>query len=208
MNQDAIVAAAMALADESGERGLTMRKLAERVGYEVMSLYNHVANKGELLDLMAEGAAGEVPMPDEDAPPFEALRDFAVASQQVLARRPWAAALWLSRMPGPIRIAQVQFQLRQLAISGLSPDLAHHGYHAISNHIVGYTLQNQAMEIGLADPEATMKAFLALLSPDDHDHVINHVEQHQRGETGSSFELVLDFILDGLQRTNGDSGYA
>ena len=49
--------------------------------------------------------------------------------------------------------------------------------------------------------------FLNSLSPEDHPHTIEHVQQHQRGETGSSFELVLDFILDGIRGLN-ESGVA
>ena len=42
--------AAIALADEGGIESLSMRKLGQELGVEAMSLYNHVANKDDLLD--------------------------------------------------------------------------------------------------------------------------------------------------------------
>lgn len=200
------MAAAIALADDAGESGLTMRKLAESLGYEVMSLYNHVANKGQLLDLMADAVAAETPEPDGDLPPLDALRTFAIDSRAALARHPWAANLWLRQMPGPVRIANMELQLRLLAVSGLSPELAHHGFHAINNHVVGYTLQEQALSASMAEFEREIEALTHALSEGDHPHMVNHVQQHRDGETGSSFELVLDFILDGLRRLNETGG--
>ncbi len=84
-------------------------------------------------------------------------------------------------------------------------DLAHHGFHAITNHVHDYTLQEQSMTFG-SDPEEaedTMHAFIASLSPNDHSHTIAHAPQHLDGSTSSSFELVLDLILDGLVLLDG-----
>ena len=55
--------AAIALADERGVEALTMRKLAKELGVEAMSLYNHVANKDDLLDGMVDIVFGEIEPP-------------------------------------------------------------------------------------------------------------------------------------------------
>jgi Bacterial regulatory proteins, tetR family. len=49
LSRERVLSAAIALADESGIESLSMRKLAERLGVEAMSLYNHIANKNDLL---------------------------------------------------------------------------------------------------------------------------------------------------------------
>ena len=49
-----IVDAAVELADEEGIAGLSMPKLARRLGVGVMSLYSHVASKDDLLDAVAD----------------------------------------------------------------------------------------------------------------------------------------------------------
>ena len=50
LNRERVLRAALALADEAGVESLSMRKLAKELGVEAMSLYNHVANKDDLLD--------------------------------------------------------------------------------------------------------------------------------------------------------------
>jgi len=54
LSRERVLRAAMAHADKSGLETLTMRKLAKELGVEAMSLYNHVANKDDLLDGMID----------------------------------------------------------------------------------------------------------------------------------------------------------
>lgn len=204
LNRDAILAAAIDLADVDGVQGLSMRNLARRLGFEVMALYNHVANKDELLSLMVDTIASEIEEPSADVAPLDAVRANAVSTRAVLVGHPWASELWLKHLPGPARVAQMEFLLRTLAESGLSEELAHHGFHAVTNHVHGYTLQEQGMTLGQdrESAEDTMHQFIASLSPASHPHSIAHVQQHLDGKTTSTFELVLDLILDGLAGLN------
>lgn len=205
LRRQAIVEAAVALADEEGVEALTMRNLAHRLDYKVMSLYNHVASKDELLTLMTDEVAGEVGRPPADLDPLEAVRAIAIATRAALVRHPWAAPIWQRHRPGPARTANMENLLRILDESGLPPDLAHHGFHAVTNHVMGYTLQEQEMILaqGVDDPMAGAVEFLEGLSPQEHPHTRAHIQQHLDGDTSSSFELVLDLILDGLTRLAG-----
>ena len=63
LSRDRVLLAAVALADESGLGTLSMRKLGDALGVEAMSLYNHVANKDELLDGMVDLVFGEIDLP-------------------------------------------------------------------------------------------------------------------------------------------------
>ena len=54
LNRDRILAAAVEIADERGVGAVTMREVASRLGVEAMSLYNHVANKDDILDGMVD----------------------------------------------------------------------------------------------------------------------------------------------------------
>ncbi len=204
LDRESIVAAGIALADERGVEKLTMRQLAERLGFKVMALYNHVDSKDELLTLMVDAVAreidGDVGEAADEADPLARIRAHAIATRAALVRHPWAPGIWLQHLPGPARIDQMELLLRLLDHSGLPPDLAHHGFHAVNNHVLGYTMQAQAMEYDDDDPDAQAmaQAFVGGLSPETHPHTIAHVRAHLDGETESSFELVLDLILDGL----------
>ncbi len=200
LDTDRIVAAGIELADAEGADALTMRRLAEHLGFKVMALYNHVANKDELLALMVEAIAGSINLPPEDEEAMKAVRAHAIATRLAFVRHPWVPTLWQHYLPGPNRIDHMESLLRIFNDSGLPAATAHHGFHAINNHVLGYTLQELAMEFGTADVDAStiIDDFLSTLSPDRHPHTIAHVHQHLDGDTGSSFELVLDLILAGL----------
>ncbi len=63
LSRERVLRAAVAFADESGIGSLSMRKLGEALGVEAMSLYNHVANKDDLLDGMVDLVFGEIDLP-------------------------------------------------------------------------------------------------------------------------------------------------
>ncbi len=203
LDRDAIVAQAVAFADERGTDALSMRKLAAELGYEVMSLYNHVANKAEVLALMVDAVAAEIPAPDPDDDPLVAVRTLAIDTRAALVRHPWAASLWLRQLPGPARVQHMEHHLAALAATDMTPGVAHLAFHAVNNHVIGYTLQEQAMAYVLpagGDADSFARSFMDGLPADDFPHTIAHVQQHLDGDTARSFDLVLDLILDGLTR--------
>ena len=205
LDRDAIVARGISFADERGTDALSMRKLAAELGYEVMSLYNHVANKAEMLSLMVDAVAAEIPAPDLTADPLVAVRTLAVDTRAALVRHPWAASLWLRQLPGPARVQHMENHLAALAATDMTPGVAHLAFHAVNNHVIGYTLQEQAMAYVVpadGDADALARSFIEGISADDFPYTVAHVQQHLDGDTASSFELVLDLLLDGLATSN------
>ena len=66
LNRERVLRVAVGLADTGGIESLTMRKLGVELGVEAMSLYNHVANKADLLDGMIDVVFGEIDLPTGD----------------------------------------------------------------------------------------------------------------------------------------------
>jgi len=201
LGRQAIVARAIAIADERGVDALSMRILARELGYEVMSLYNHIRNKDEVLSAMVDAVAAEVPTASVADDPLTAARTLAMETRAALVRHPWAASLWLTQWPGPARVGHMEQLLATFSETDMPPDVAHLAFHAVNNHVIGYTLQEQAMayEAGDAGDEIARR-FLDGIAAEEFPHTAAHVRQHLAGETGSSFEVVLDLILDGLAR--------
>ncbi len=202
LSRDLVLTTAIELADEHGVAGLSMRKLAKELGYEVMSLYNHVDNKDDLLDGMVDAVAGEIALPDEELPWKRAVREIAVSSYEALVRHRWAAAMWSQRWPGPNRWRHMDTLLRLLSTADLPDDVADLGFHAITMHIQGFTQQQIAYSAMVPDEEAMLERFRAEVSPEVFPHIVAHVRYH--GETGGprdDFGFVLDLILDGLERS-------
>ena len=63
LNRERVLRAAVALADEAGIDALSMRRLGQELGVEAMSLYNHVANKDDLLNGITDLVLGEIELP-------------------------------------------------------------------------------------------------------------------------------------------------
>src|ERR1700730_3187761 len=97
LSRERVLPAAVAFADESGIGSLSMRKLGDALGVEAMSLYNHVANKDELLDGMVDLVFSEIDLPTGGADWKAAMRQRAVSARRALARHHWAIGLMESR---------------------------------------------------------------------------------------------------------------
>jgi AcrR family transcriptional regulator len=214
LSKERVLAQAIALADESGIESLSMRKLGQALGVEAMSLYNHVANKNELVTAMVDSVIEQFELPDDEPKWDAAIRRCAVSAHDVLIEHPWACSLALVpsdvRTIGGPRIRYMEWLLRRLREGGLSAELTYSAYHTIDSHIFGFTL----WQLGHADaarmmagPEGEdMQAWatrlLAQMRP-DYPYLAEHGEQHLAEGSRSGreeYEFGLDLILEGLRK--------
>ena len=205
LSRERVVDRAIALADAGSIEGLSMRKLAKDLGFEVMSLYNHVGGKDELFAAMVESVAGEFELPAPRGAPVDgwkaALRASALSVHGVLLRHPWAARIWWSTESGPVRLEFMESLLRAMREGGLPASVAYHGYHALTMHLLGFTLQEVAIDIDATDLYGLASEFLSTLDTERFPHFAEHVHQHIDGTRHEGdFVYVLDLILDGLER--------
>jgi AcrR family transcriptional regulator len=114
---DEVVAAAVALADAEGLAALSVRRVAEALRLSPMSLYTYVPSKAELVDLMLDRVAGEIPPPD--APGWRGrLEQLARGRWAMAQRHPWLMQVGMHRPPlGPHVLAAAEQGLK--AIDGL-----------------------------------------------------------------------------------------
>jgi len=211
LSRERILATALRLADESGIESLTMRKLAAALGVEAMSLYNHVANKGDLVDGIVDLVVDEIELPDGDVDWRAAMRACAMSAYEAFLRHPWAGSLAIgptsTRQPRTPRLRYMEWLLQRLREAGFSPELAYHAYHALDAHILGFTLWQlghsaaasaAADGLGLADLAAR---FIPELRAAGYPHLAQHVEQHlEANDDAGEFAFSLELILDGLER--------
>jgi TetR/AcrR family tetracycline transcriptional repressor len=131
LDRATITAAALHLLDHEGLDALTMRRLAEQLNVTQGALYRHVKDKDELLVLLADEIAGEVPIVALDVPWQRALTDMANAHRQVLLSHRDAARLLASIPPaGPRRLRHVESTLHLLVDAGFSDrEAAWAAYH-------------------------------------------------------------------------------
>jgi len=205
LSRERILETALARADEHGIDELSMRKLGQHLGFEAMSLYNHVANKDDLLDGMLDLVLAEM----ELAAPGEGMagiRNAALSAHGALNRHPWAAGLLMA--PARVRPARLAFMnalLGALSDAGFDPETTYHAYHVIDAHIIGFTLWQSTHDFALPE-EITddIRGFLERMIPADtlphlHAHGLQHLKPGPLQDT-SAFEYGLDLLLTGLAR--------
>jgi AcrR family transcriptional regulator len=200
-----VLRAAVALADEDGIESLTMRELGLRVGVEAMSLYNHVANKDDILDGMVDLVVGEIDLPSDAVDWKEAMRARAISAQAVFARHPWASALIDSReSSGPARLRYFDWVLGTLRRAGFTLEMTAHAFSVLDSYIYGFGRQQLNMSAGPdVKPEEIAEAFLQAIPADEYPHLRETVVEYAMNadhDEGADFEFGLDLILDGLQR--------
>ncbi|WUH99543.1 TetR/AcrR family transcriptional regulator C-terminal domain-containing protein [Spirillospora sp. NBC_00431] len=210
-----VLRAAVELADRDGPGSLTMRRLAQEVGVEAMSLYHHVANKDAVFDGIVEVVLGEVVAAAEEAeaPPPEkdwraALRARILAAREVFLRHRWAPQVLESRTTtNPLVIAYYDRVVAVLRAGGFSYDLAHRALHVLGSRALGFT-----QELFQPDGAATADADTAVIMEEMADRFPNivgmmaaAVHDDPDGTLGFcddqfEFEFALDLILEGLER--------
>ena len=203
LSRERILHAAIELADEEGIEALTMRRLGHRLGVEAMSLYNHVADKDDILDGMVELIATEFEVPTGAPDWRSAIRGSAISVHEVLRRHPWASSVMESRArAGPARLRLLDALIGILAGAGFPMPIVIRTLIALDSHTYGFTLQEQAWPFP-SDEAPEMVAALADDLPDDtYPNVASMLGFVTTIRPGSlvDFEYGLDLLLDGLER--------
>jgi len=210
LTKEKVVETAVAIADEGGVEALTMRKLADQLGVEAMSLYYHVKNKGEILDGILDAVFAEIELPSAEDEWKPAMRKRAISAREVALRHKWAISLMDSRAnPGTATIRHHDAILRSLRTDGFSVPMAAHAISAIDAYVYGFVMQEDALPFD-TEEELKMLADMMLerFPEKDFPHFAELVTQHalKPGYSYSEeFLFGLNLILDGLEQRSNDA---
>jgi AcrR family transcriptional regulator len=119
---DAVVAAAIRLADTDGLEGVSMARVAEELGFTTMSLYRYVTGKEELLQLMWNASAqGAETLELEGNDWRSRLRSWAIVQREVLDQHSWLTQMPMAAPPlAPNSLRFVELGLGALDDTGLT----------------------------------------------------------------------------------------
>ncbi len=206
LSRGRVLDAALLLVDREGLAALSMRRLAQELGVEAMSLYNHVASKDELLDGLVEAVMGEIEVPPVVLPWKEALRRRSASARRVFLRHPWAPGLSESRRrAGPVRLAACEAVLAVFARAGFSGRLAMSAFLVLDSFVYGFTQQEAHFPASGVDRVEAVSAFRAEHDLSRFPALARITEdarrQAQEGAAGydEEFAFGLDLVLDGLE---------
>ena len=196
--------AAIELADTSGIDSLSMRKLGQELGVEAMSLYNHVANKDDIIDGIVDLVFSEIAVPSGEGEWHAAMRKRAISAHEALIRHPWAPSLMQSRTrPGPATMRHHDAVLGSLRSAGFTLIMAAHAVSVIDGYVYGFALQQINIPLQSREQVAEVGTNILRQLAGEYPHLAEMITDHamQPGyDYAKEFEFGLDLILDGLER--------
>jgi AcrR family transcriptional regulator len=209
LSRERVLHAAVDLADREGIEAVSMRRVGQELGVEAMSLYNHIANKEDLLDGMVDAVVGEIGPDADDGDWKPALRNRILAARRTMLRHPWASAVIGSRtQPSPAMMGYMDTTGGIFLRGGFSVDLMHHAFHALGSRVLGFSqeLFDDSSELDQSpEMQAVMLQQMAAVYP-NITKVVLQVNHDEASVVGSGcddqfeFEFALDLMLDGLER--------
>jgi AcrR family transcriptional regulator len=208
LDRDIIVRGAIELLDRDGLEGLSMRQLGSHLNVGATTLYGHVANKEELLDLTFDEVMSE--LPDASSSPSDGWRDQVMLLlselRAMMLRHPWYVKLYGSRPAfGPHATRFNANLLGLLKRAGFDGALLDQAQSALTHHVVGAIINELNWNSWGNLPPAQLKAMLSYI--DDVIEAYPVYAEYVRGylltaEPGTVLEgrfmTALQSLLDGL----------
>jgi AcrR family transcriptional regulator len=215
LSRERVLRAAVELADRGGIDAVSMRKVGNHLGVEAMSLYNHVANKEQMLDGMVDLVVGEIDQSEAGGDWKAAMRRRVLAAREVMVRHPWAAGVIESR----INMSATMLQYMDSVVGifrtgGFSLELTHHAMHALGSRMLGFNQElfddSEALE---ESPEVA--ALMLQQMTDEYPNIsamlgeVSHEGEPIGGkgcDDQAEFVFGLDLLLDGLEARRAAPG--
>ena len=207
LTQRAIVDAALRVLKRPGSEGLSMRRVAEELGTGPASLYWHVANKDELINLLIDRVASEIELPPPDPDHWEEqLKEWMLQARDAFRRYPGVAGLTLGRIPiGPTLVRWTEWGLTVLRGAGVPDRIAAYAFD-----LLGLYLGATSYEEGVPPPTAEgqpldieqfvgmMRGYYESLPEEQFPNVHATLDELFSGGPEERFRLGLEVITRGL----------
>jgi AcrR family transcriptional regulator len=211
LSRDRIIAASIALLDESGESGLTFRALAERLVTGPGAIYWHIAGKSELLTASCDAiVARTLNEPIVDATPEATIRALALGLFDAIDAHPWvgrALTQAASQLPMVRIIERIGQQVRAL---GVPAEEQWATVGALLNYILGVAGQNAAnmqlartRVIHRSDFLDAVATTWSQLDPDEYPFTRSLASQLRAHDDRADFLAGIDLILSGIESPRG-----
>ncbi|MGW4806151.1 TetR/AcrR family transcriptional regulator C-terminal domain-containing protein [Kitasatospora sp. NPDC004272] len=206
LTREHIAAAALAVLEREGLAGLSMRKVATEVGVQAPSLYWHVRNKEELLDLLGDAIIADAEIPLRTGDWREQYLEYGRRYRALLLAKRDAAKVVAGRLTtGPRVLAVLEDQLDRLRGAGFADADAAMASYLLSAYVQGFVLQEQsplsAAEAAGASrgqvSRAAGETFRALPA-ETHPNLVALAEHLTDPDMDTRFEFGLQRIADGL----------
>ncbi|UGT40213.1 TetR/AcrR family transcriptional regulator [Nocardia yamanashiensis] len=208
-----IIAEAIALLDSEGFEALSMRRLGTRLNAGATSLYTHVANKEELLELVVDQVFGEIRLPTEYVADNwrEDLKGIASSVRATMLGHPWISVVLSTAgliYLGPNVMRMSEAMLGVLETAGFSEDATDRASNAIFAYLIGSGTTEAAMLTTVARSGLTEQQWMEQIMatsvemskpyPRLHKRYLAHLGIDSAKARDDVFDHEIGLILDGL----------
>jgi AcrR family transcriptional regulator len=228
LSRERVLDAALAAADQDGLATLTMRRVAEELDCEAMSLYYYVKDKAGLLsaltaviideviaETLTDGRAESGPREHGGIPDTRStqasgtdwrttIRNRCLGARRVMLRHPWAPALVAAEPNIPPQTMKIFEALVATMIqAGFDFELAHRAIHSLGSMIMGFT--QEIFEPSSTGEGTTTDEMMELATTFPYLSAMAMAQPHNQTnslsvcDTQAEFEFTLTLILDGLE---------
>jgi AcrR family transcriptional regulator len=194
LSRELIVSAARTIVRRQGVDALTMRRLAEEIGCNPMSLYGHINDKAGLLLLILEAEAQELQWPNLPHEPRDRIITAALFIHDTLVDRPWALeAVWPGEAFSYAVLPLAEEILASFIASSFTPTAAAHAYRSIWFLIIGELRSRHG-----PTPKSVHKRRLTHINRETTPNVDHLASRWQ--DTDSSYNITdaITAFVDGL----------
>ena len=212
ITRGAIVAAAIPILDAEGLAAVSMRRVADALGTGPASLYQHVANKDELLELVFDAVAGEIELPAVDEHDWQgALKQLVREIRTTLSSHGELAYVTLGRVPtGPNALAVSERMLAIMRAGGVADKVAAYAVDVIALFVGATSYEESIRARGLGpDPTgekiqahvAEIRAYFKALPPERFpmlSSMADALTAFDEEQEDERFEFALDMLVGGL----------
>jgi TetR/AcrR family tetracycline transcriptional repressor len=207
LTQEQVVRGAVDLLARAGLEALTLRRLATELGVSAPTLYWHVRNKRQLLDLMAEALvarAGRSTSPAHGQPWWDWLAEQARLQWRALTSHRDAALVVAGNRPTEAALPDVEEIVAGLVVVGFPPAEALRTILSIGNYVIGCAVEFQAEAAREPDPERDARLLRELRESGDLPNLQAAMPGVAGSDPGAGFEHGLGLLIAGIRARHAE----
>ncbi|MCW3014234.1 MAG: Transcriptional regulator, TetR family [Solirubrobacterales bacterium] len=195
LSLEVLVDAAARIAVAEGVEAVSMRRLAERCGVGVMTLYGYVRTKEELLGALADRFLAEIRLPPPDAPWAEQLAVLFGSVREVMLAHPALIPIVATqRIDGAAAYRGAEVVFAALYAEGVPDGDVLAAFSALTAFTIGCVQR----EAGVSPEAGAVLPALAALPPDEFPHVVSLTRALVSRDPARDFADGLRLIIDGI----------
>ncbi|MEU6479704.1 TetR/AcrR family transcriptional regulator C-terminal domain-containing protein [Streptomyces sp. NPDC047017] len=202
LNRAKVAAVALALADAEGIEALTMRRLAKELGVEAMSLYNHVKNKTDLLDTLAEQVFASVERAEPGLPWVDRLRITVRNLYREFSRHPAVSKVVVGEQANPtsaVALRPTEDILEALFEAGFDEGATRQAFIAVNGLVFGTLALSTSGYTTPPRPAANgLDVFQRVVDPAWLPNFARLLATIPDSDPTEDFDHALDLLITGL----------